>query len=539
MTSLTPTSRESLLDRLEADRFDVVVIGGGITGAGVARDAAHRGMTVALLETDDFAAGTSSRSSKLIHGGLRYLAMGEVGLVRETALERKAVHRMAPHLAEPCWMVVPARNRASLMKFRAGIDIYEKLGAVVEADRHNSWDRDDIHDHEPILRGDIYPWACAYREYLTDDARLVLAVLRDAAGQGAVIASRAPAVGVLTDGGRVSGVEVRCRKSGRSVPVRGDVVVNAAGPWVEDLARMEAPDAPNRLHLSKGVHVVVPSSRLDVRNLVIMTTADKRSIFAIPKNGFVIIGTTDTSYRGDRPLWPEIDRADVDYLLDPLPHYFDVEPLSAGDVVASWAGVRPLVAQKGKDPKEMSRKEEVWIGPGGMITAAGGKLTGFRAMAVTVMEAVAARLDKQLPPPPEPDPIPGGDITSDLDTLSAEIAAEAGIGRPVVDRLVRLYGSETPAVISLGASPIIADGVVITGEVDWAVTMEAADSLEDVVYRRTRAAWYNPGERHALLAPVATRMAELLGWDHTRVETEIEAVRTRLVDELAFMGDTR
>ena len=169
---------------LESERFDLVIIGGGITGAGVARDAARRGLRVALVEKDDFAAGTSSRSSKLIHGGLRYLATGEVGLVRETARERQSVHQMAPHLAEPCWMVVPARNRASLMKVRAGIGTYEKLGAIGDSDRHLSWDQGDLAEEEPSLRRDEYPWACAYREYMTDDARLVLAVLRDAVGAG-------------------------------------------------------------------------------------------------------------------------------------------------------------------------------------------------------------------------------------------------------------------------------------------------------------------------------------------------------------------
>ena len=184
-----------MLVGLGGERFDLAVVGGGITGAGVARDAARRGLRVALVEGSDFAAGTSSRSSKLIHGGLRYLAMGEVGLVRETALERKAVHRMAPHLTEPCWMVVPARSRTSLMKFRAGIGTYEKLGAVEDADRHLSWDRDALAEREPCLRRDEFPWACAYREYMTDDARLVLAVLRDAVAAGAVVGESAASGG--------------------------------------------------------------------------------------------------------------------------------------------------------------------------------------------------------------------------------------------------------------------------------------------------------------------------------------------------------
>ncbi|MDH3296506.1 MAG: FAD-dependent oxidoreductase, partial [Acidimicrobiia bacterium] len=247
--ALSSGSRQDDLDRLEGERFDLVIVGGGITGAGVARDAAHRGLRVALVEANDFAAGTSSRSSKLIHGGLRYLAQGEVGLVRETALERKAVHRMAPHLAEPCWMVVAARNRASLMKFRAGIGTYEKLGAVDDVDRHRVWDRDALADEEPLLRVDDYPWACAYREYLSDDARLVLAVLRDAVRAGAVMANHLAVTGLVTTDERVTGVGAECALSGRRVTISGQVVVNAAGPWVEALAQWEQPGLANRLHL--------------------------------------------------------------------------------------------------------------------------------------------------------------------------------------------------------------------------------------------------------------------------------------------------
>ncbi len=539
MNSLTPSSRESLLDSLESTHFDLVVIGGGITGAGAARDAAHRGLKVALVEADDFAVGTSSRSSKLIHGGLRYLAMGEVAMVRETALERKAVRQMAPHLAEPGWMVVAARNRASLVKFQAGIGTYEKLGAIDDADRHHTWGRNDILEHEPALRTDAFPWACAYREYLTDDARLVLAVLRDAARRGATISSRTPVVGLTRAGERITGVEIECALSGRRTTVRADAVVNAAGPWVEHLAQLETPDAPKRLHLSKGVHAVVSADRLPVRNFMIMSTYDRRSIFALPRGNVVVIGTTDTSYRGNRLRWPEIDRADIEYLLEPVERYFDVEPLDPSDVIAAWAGVRPLVAQRGKQPKEISRKDEVWIGTGGMVTVAGGKLTGFRSMAITIMSAVAKRLGRRLPPAPGPEPIPGGDISTDLDAHAAGIRDRTGVSQTVADRMVRLYGSETHAVLALGAAPIIEGSELVNGEIEWAVTSEAALTLDDVIHRRTRAAWYNPSERDALLTPVATRMASLLGWDEPRIEAEVRSVAHQFTDELKFQGEPR
>ena len=535
-TSLTPSSRPGLLAELGGERFDLVVVGGGITGAGVARDAAWRELRVALVEASDFAAGTSSRSSKLIHGGLRYLAMGEVGMVRETAQERKAVHQMAPHLAEPCWMVVPAHGRASLMKFRAGIGTYEKLGAVGDADLHLTWDRDALMENEPCLRRDEYPWACAYREYMTDDARLVLAVLRDAVGAGAQVASRLPVVDVIWEGNQIDGVVAECGLSGDRVEIRASAVVNATGPWVERLARFEEP-AADRLHPSKGVHVVVLAERLPVQNLVIMNTVDKRSIFVLPRGDAVAIGTTDTSYHGDRLLWPEIEQIDVEYLLKPLERYFDVEPLGFDDVVAAWSGVRPLVAQKGKEAAEISRKEEVWVGTGGMITIAGGKLTGFRAMAMTVLDFVAGRLGRSLGPGPGPDPIPGGNLSSSLDHHAASVAA-TGVDRPLADRLVRLYGDETGPVLARGDEPLVSGGRVVTGEVNWAVEVDGALTLEDFIYRRARAAWYTPAERVALLAPAATRMGDLLGWDEARTAAEIEAVQARYASELQFQDNT-
>ena len=522
---------------LGSERFDLVIIGGGITGAGVARDAARRGLRVALVEKNDYAAGTSSRSSKLIHGGLRYLAMGEVGMVRETARERQAVHQMAPHLAEPCWMVVPAHNRANLMKFRAGISTYEKLGAVEDADRNLSWDRDALAEQEPCLRRDEYPWACAYREYMTDDARLVLAVLRDAAGSGATVANRLPVVDVIWKGRQVDGVVAECEVSGDRVEIRADAVVNATGPWVERLARFEEENAADRLHPSKGVHIVVEAARLPVRNLVIMATPDKRSVFVLPRGDTVAIGTTDTSYQGKRLLWPEIERSDVEYLLHPLKRYFDVEPLGLDDVTAAWSGVRPLVAQKGKEATEISRKEEVWVGTGGMITVAGGKLTGFRTMATTVLDFVAERLGRSLGPSPGPDPIPGGNLPSNLDAHAASLAAAEGLERPLADRLVRLYGDEANQVLALGHQPIVPGGRVVAGEVSWAVQVDGALTLEDLIYRRTRAAWYTPAEREDLLVPAASLMGDLLGWDEARTAAEIDAVQARYAGELEFKAD--
>lgn len=535
-TALSATGRTDTLLRLAAETFDVLIIGGGITGAGIARDAALRGLSVALVEADDFAVGTSSRSSKLIHGGLRYLAMGDVALVRETALERKAVHRLAPHLAEPYWMLVPARSRMGLLKFRTGISAYEKLGAVAEADLHRNWSGEELAYHEPKLDQRLHPHACAYREYLTDDARLVLATLRAAAGAGAVIVSRMEATALLREGegGKVLGVRGRCALDGSELEIRARVVVNAAGPWADRVAALETQREGSRLHLSKGVHIVLPASRLPVRNLVVMTAEDKRSIFAIPRGDTVYLGTTDTTYEGEDWRWPEIDAEDVRYLLEPVNRYFDVPDLTADDVTAAWSGLRPLIAEPGKEAKEMSRKDEVWIGAGGMVTIAGGKLTGFRKMAEDVMVKVGEQLGASLPPPPDLTPLPGGDFADDIEHLAKSLPGAGNLGRHCAERLARLYGSEAKDVLAAGAEPLVTKGEVLRGEVDWAVNVEAAYSLEDLIYRRTRAAWYSPAEREAVLAPAAAHMAELLGWDAAEQSRQIEAVRQRYRQEMSF-----
>ncbi len=521
---LTPTSRTDLLDELEADNYDLVVVGGGITGAGIAREAAGRGLRAALVEANDFAEGTSGRSSKLIHGGLRYLAAGEVDLVRKTVTERTAVHAMAPHLAEPAWMVVPARNRVTATKFRAGITTYERLGAVGDEDRHQLWRQDEIRANEPHIRTDTYNYAVAYREYLTDDARLVLGVLRAAVGLGATVASRLAVTDLIRRGDRIRGVIASCPTTGREVHVRADIVVNAAGPWVDKIARMEQDPPASLLHLSKGIHVVVPRERFRVNHLVICNTSDRRSIFVIPRGDVVYIGTTDTSYQGDRPLWPEIDLHDVEYLLEPLPRYFDIEPLSPNDVVAAWAGVRPLIATAGRAPKEMSRKDEVTVGAGRMISIAGGKLTGFRRMASGVVEVVAGQLGRDLPAGPGTDPIPGG-VPTAVDSTDREAL-----------RLWRLYGSEAPQVRSLDPEHLVEGAPVVAGEVDWAVQIEAATTLVDVVYRRLRVAWFVPHHRLELSAAIAERMASLLGWSSQQLDDELAGVHSQFSDELTFMS---
>ena len=536
--ALDTSSRSATLDRLERESFDLAVIGGGIAGAGVARAAGLRGLRVALLEAEDFASGTSSRSSKLVHGGLRYLAMGDVALVRKTALERKVIFRLAPHLAERRWMVVPTRSYAGMLKMRTGITAYEKLGAVEGPDLHRNWSVDDMAREEPALDRRSYKHAVVYREYLTDDAHLVLANLRAAAGDGAALLNHAPVRAILREAGVAGGVEAECRLSGRRLRVRARCVVNAAGPWVEAVRRLEEGTAAPLLHLSKGVHIVVSAERLPVRHMIICETRDRRSIFVIRHGEVVYIGTTDTTHAGGHETWPRIDREDVEYLLEPVARYFDVEPLRPEEVVAAWAGLRPLIAEPGKAPSEISRRDEVLVGPARVVTMAGGKLTGYRLMAHDTLEKAAEVCGLDLAPAPaEEPPLPGGDFEGDLEPLEQGLVREAGVAPAAAARLARLYGTEAREIVRRGVEPLLPGAPVLASEVDWAVRVEAAATVEDAIYRRLRTAWYVPGAREAAVEPVARRMAELLGWDAERRSAEVEAARARLASELAFLGD--
>ncbi|TAK61035.1 MAG: glycerol-3-phosphate dehydrogenase/oxidase [Dehalococcoidia bacterium] len=534
--AISAIDRQRTLEALERERFDVAIIGGGITGAGLAHRAAASGLSVALLEAEDFASGTSSRSSKLIHGGLRYLAMGEVRLVRETALERKHVHRLAPHLAERRWMVMPMASRANLLAFRAAITLYEKLGAVERADLHHNWSPRDLEREEPLLDRSHYPYACAYREYVTDDARLVLANARVAASHGARLLNHAPATALSVDGGRATGIEAACRLSGRTVRVRARCVVNAAGPWVDAVRQLEAAEAPSTLHLSKGVHVVLPASRVPLRNLVILSAADKRMLFAIPRGQVVFIGTTDTTYPCGPRVWPGVTSKDVNYLLEPLARYLTGEPVTAADVITAWSGLRPLVTQPGKKPTETSRADEVVVGPAGVVTVAGGKLTGYRPTVARVLRTVAAELGTTLSDDP-PEELPGGAFDGDLPKLAGRLVDEFSVSQTVAARLAQLYGAEAQQVAAAGLAPLAPHAPVIEGEVDWSVRNEAAARVEDVVYRRTRAALYEPEAARAIVEPVASRMAQLLGWDAARTHDEVEATRARLAADLQFGSD--
>ncbi|MCX8073771.1 MAG: glycerol-3-phosphate dehydrogenase [Candidatus Binatia bacterium] len=538
-------TRKYNLGRLAEESYDVLVIGGGITGAGVAREAALHGLRVALVERRDFAQGTSSRSSKLIHGGLRYLPQGDVRLVREAATERKVLRRLAPHLAAPLQMLVPVYSRSGYLKIRAGLFTYDHLAGVAKEERNRMLDREQTLALEPLLRDDKLYGAGLYYEYLTDDARLVLETLKAAASLGAVIANYSPVVGLHLEDGKLAGARVRDQVTGDEFLVRASTVVNATGPWVDEIRAMQGMNEPRRLHLTKGIHLILPRSRLNISRCVVMNAADKRSVFAIPQGNFVYLGTTDTDYQG-RYDDPPITVEDAEYLLAAANHAFRVEPLRLEDVVGAWAGLRPLLHEEGRKPSEISRKDEIMLGPTGLISVAGGKLTTYRKMAQRILQLMLERLQEQGKAPPAPvgdsatTPLSGGDFDS-LSALAATLRNKwSGVRPEVLERLVSLYGSNADWIAgAMVADPALAaespDGSCLTrAEVLYNVRQEMALTLEDVLERRARLFLWGPHNGLEAAPLVADWMAEWLNWNDERKAAELLAYRRHVADVKHF-----
>jgi glycerol-3-phosphate dehydrogenase len=508
--------RDGVFAAREAQTFDVIVIGGGVTGAGVARDAAMRGLTVALVEARDFASGTSSKSSKMIHGGLRYMAQGDLGLVHEAASERKAVERIAPHLTRQTPFVIPAKNAAVTAKLRAGLWAFEKLGGVPKDRRHEVWGKKELQAKEPALDARELSGAVVYPEYLTDDAKLTVANVRSAQANGAVVASYAPVLELIVESGKAVGVVVGdgLAEGAARARVKSKAIVNAAGPWVDALRKVEDPSAASQLKLSKGVHLVFDKARLPIERTIIIPAGDRRSVFVVPKGAFTYLGTTDTFYP-ETSYWPRITGEDVAYLLAAANARFAIPALTPADVKAAWSGTRPLVAEEGKSPSEISRKDEVWTGSAGVIAIAGGKLTAYRQMAERVVDLAEEALGRS----------PRPATTAETPLVTGDVDPKAMAAR-TDDRLVALYGSEAPEAAGGPAT-----------EARHAVLKEGALKLEDWWARRSARAWFDAEGGMAALAPAAAEMAGLLRWDAARTDAEIAACRAIRAESLSFQHE--
>ena len=498
---------------LASQCFDLLVIGGGITGAGVARDAAMRGLSVALIEAQDLASGTSSRSSKMIHGGLRYLVAGDVAVVKESASERATLHRIAPHLAQKTPYVIPTGSVRSKLMLRAALWAYERLGGVERADYHEVWSKAELAEKEPMIERSRLNGAVVYPEFLTDDSRLTVATVRSAIDHGATVVTYLKATQIRQEQTFIVDAASTLPGENREVSIAARAVVNAAGPWVDQVCDLERAQPP-RLALSRGVHLVFDHADLPVRNTVVMRTPDARRIFAVPLGQYTYIGTTD-DYHPEHEYWPPVTDQDVSYLLATTQKAMPEATLSPDRIVSVWSGIRPLVGDgSGRASKELSRKDEVWTSPSGLLSVGGGKLSAYRAMAERIVDTVIENHGFTAKPCTTADvALPGGEaiaLASDLKGFS-DVQAE---------RLARLYGAEAQC---LRAST--SDEILVTAEAQHAVLKEGALRLEDYWARRSSRAWFDEGAGLPVLKQAAEAMADLLGWDEARSAMEIENCR--------------
>ncbi|MDF2606603.1 MAG: Aerobic glycerol-3-phosphate dehydrogenase [Bacillales bacterium] len=392
-TRFSCLDRDEISQKLNEQIFDILIIGGGITGCGIALDAASRGMKVALIEMQDFASGTSGRSTKLVHGGLRYLKQFELGMVADMGKERAIVYENGPHVTIPEPMLLPIYKNGTFGKFSTsiGLKIYDYLAKVNKSERRIMLSADETLMKIPMLKRDGLLGSGYYVEYRTDDARLTIEVLKKSVSLGVTAINYTKAVGFKYHDNKVCGVEVHDLIKNTEYVIEAKKIVNAAGPWVDEIRSLNNSKIGKKLKLTKGVHIVVNNSVLPLRQAIYFDTPDKRMIFAIPREGKVYIGTTDTFYDGDIAN-PRMTNEDKEYLLKAINYIFQNKLVKDSDIESSWAGLRPLIYETGKNPSEISRKDEIWQSETGLISIAGGKLTGYRKMAIEIVDKIYEQL---------------------------------------------------------------------------------------------------------------------------------------------------
>jgi glycerol-3-phosphate dehydrogenase len=553
-TLLSPERRRADRARLAEEVVDVLVIGGGVTGAGAALDAASRGLSVGLLEARDWAAGTSSRSSKLIHGGLRYLEQFAFPLVHEALSERaRLVRTIAPHLVTPLPFLLPLTAPVwQRAYFGAGVALYDALGAAFtpgrEIPRHRHLSRKKTLAAFPGLRGDVVRGAIRYWDAQVDDARHTLAVVRTAAGYGARVLSSARVIGLLRDGdgeeAPVVGARVADLTDGSTFTVRARSVVAATGVWSDDIGAMLGVSAPSlKVRASKGVHLVLPRSAIDGARLAeaggvqagLILRTPTSVLFVIPWGDRWIVGTTDTPWRLDRDH-PAASSADIDYILDQVNRVL-VRPVTADDILGVYAGLRPLLAGESDETSRLSREHAVVTPVPGLVLVAGGKYTTYRVMAEDAVDAAVAGLPGVPPSRTAHLPLVGAHRWEDVRDRAAELAAGGGVPEETVARLLRRHGDRVGDVLDLARSdpalarPLAGAPGYLAAEVVHAVLAEGALHLDDVLTRRTRVS-IETAHRGVESAPeVARLMAAALGWDEERTTREVEHYTARVAAE--------
>jgi glycerol-3-phosphate dehydrogenase len=538
---LGPAERETALGRMSDEEFDVVVVGGGIVGAGVALDAATRGLTVALVEARDFASGTSSRSSKLIHGGLRYLEQRDFELVREALTERGLLlGRIAPHLVRPVPFLFPMTHRVWERAYiGAGVALYDGLslsmGTSRGVPRHRHLTRTKALRVAPSLKRDSFVGAIQYWDAQVDDARYVMMLLRTAAEYGAQIVSRTQAVGFLREGERVTGVRICDLETERESEVRAKQVVNATGVWTDDIQELVGGRGQIHVRASKGVHLVVPKDRIHSSSGIILRT-EKSVLFVIPWGRHWIIGTTDTPWELNK-AHPAASKADIDYVLEHVNAVLNV-PLTHDDVEGVYAGLRPLLSGESEETSKLSREHVVAHPVPGLVVVAGGKYTTYRVMAKDAVDAVAHGLDEKVPGScTDQIALVGGDGFQALWNSRHRLSEASGLHVARIEHLLRRYGTLAEDLLRLIKDradlgrPIDGADDYLRAEIVYAATHEGARHVNDVLARRTRISIETWDRGLGVAREVAELLAPELGWSKEQTEREVEYYEKRVEAE--------
>lgn len=521
-------SRPKMIQSLDSYQFDLLVIGGGITGAGIALDAVTRGLSVALIDMQDFAAGTSSRSTKLVHGGLRYLKQFEVQMVAEVGKEREIVYENAVHVTEPEWMLLPFHKGGTFgpLSTSVGLRVYDFLAGVKRDERREMLSSQETLQKEPLLKAKGLRGGGYYVEYRTDDARLTIEVIKKAVEKNALCVNYVKAESFLYENSQVVGVQAIDQLTGQILTIHASQIVNATGPWVDTVRSNDSIANGKQLKMTKGVHIVLDHTDFPLEQAVYFDTPDKRMVFAIPRNGKAYVGTTDTFFDED-PKNPVASKEDVEYLIEAIAFMFPNIKLTFDDVESTWAGVRPLIFEDGKNPSEISRKDEIWESETGLITIAGGKLTGYRKMAEMIVGLVVSKLKGNYPASTTKHlPLSGGDIGG-----SAQFASfinmkiiegnSYGLSDEQSKELAGFYGTNVDHLFSYAnmlKDQKISIPLVMAARLYYAIYHEMVCTPSDFFIRRTGLLYFNIQEVEQHKEAVLLLMKDILGYSNEQMD---------------------
>jgi glycerol-3-phosphate dehydrogenase len=541
-------NRKKSIENLSNKEFDLVVIGGGITGAGIALDAASRGMKVALVEKDDFASGTSSKSTKLIHGGLRYLKQFDFWLVKEVGSERAIVHRLAPHLVLPEKMLLPLIEGGSYGKWLTsiGLKVYDILAQVEGGDKRKMLEKKEALKLEPLLPKKILKGAGYYAEYRTDDARLTIENLKTGLQFGAQALNYASVEDFIYEDEKVAGVEVKDLLTNKTFGIKSKYVISAAGPWVDELRSVNNSKKGKQLHLTKGVHLVFPHEKLPIRQSVYFDVPDGRMMFAIPRGKISYVGTTDTNFNKDKDN-VRTDLADAIYLISAVNNMFPDIELEMEDIISSWAGLRPLIHEEGKSASELSRKDEIFTSDTGLISIAGGKLTGYRKMAERVVDRIAKKMEEEHGAElkecfTEEIPLCGNDgfkkfkhVTKYIAEIHDQLKSE-GFTEHDAWALVTRYGKQTETILKTYGELKNTDKYVrmAKAELRFCIDYEMVQNPMDFFIRRTGRLYFDIEGVRSLMEPILEEFQDIFHVDDAQVLAWRESLQQELDEHSDF-----